>query len=633
MHIKKITKILFITLTLFVTVFIAAAILIPVFYKDKIFALAKTEIDNNIDANVNFNDIKLSLFNHFPHLSVRLEQLSITGKETFKKDTLISVPKIDISLDLLKAIKGNYDILNITIIKARIHAIKHASGVANWNIIKSSPTNAGTTPAKHFSMKLRKYAIENAYIEYKDEQSKIFATLENLNHSGKGNFNNANFTLKTKTTSDAITVVSGKIPYLHKVKTEVLSDFEVDNSKNKYSFDTKDIKMNGLSLSAKGSIQQKDSTTTILDIEFNTPSNDFKDILSLIPGIYQNNFSNLKTTGTALLQGKVKGTLSKNKLPSFNLNLEINNGTFQYPDLPQKVSDIQVKIAVLNTDGDIDHTEVNIEKAHLLFGSEPLDLHILLKHPITSQWIDANAKGHIDLSRLNEFIKLDKDTKLTGIINADVTVIGSLLAAENKILDSIDARGTINIENLKYKSNDIPDVANISSMLLTFSPENVTLSNLKVQFLESNFTVEGNIDNLLSYYLHNHVLTGTVHIAADKIDGNRWKKAFTQPKAESHTEESKPFLAPSNVNISLNGSIDEIEYDHVKIKNVNGLMEIGDEVINIKNVAAHALDGEVTIDGYYSTKKDKIKPEMNFDYIVSLGKLKILHRHIGGEKE
>jgi len=633
MTLKKLIKHILLTFFIFFGLFLTAAILVPIYYKQEILSLVKKEIDNNIDARVNFKDVRLSLFRHFPHLSVRIENICVIGNNAFKKDTLFSAPDIDISLDLVKAVKGNYDILKIDFIKPRVCAVVDQKGVANWNIVKPTPAApVNSAPAKHFSVKLRKYSIEHAYIVYRDEQQKMYATLENFSHEGTGDFKNDNFTLKTKTNADAITIISGKIPYLHRVQANMDFDLEVNNKTSEYSFDTKNIQLNGLHVSAKGVVRMQDTLNTFMDIQFNTPSNDFKDILSLVPGIYQKSFSDVKTTGSATLQGNIKGVYNKKQIPTFNLDLAIDNGSFQYPDLPQKVTDIQVKLNVHNPDGVIDHTVVNVEKGHVQLGPEPFDFHLCMKAPETSQWIEANAKGHIDLSQLKQFIKLDATTRLSGNINADVSIKGSLAAAEKKQLDSIDATGTISIENLEYASKDIPDVANINSMLLTFNPENVTVTNLKATFLETTFTGEGSIDNLLSYYLHNHTLTGSIHITGDKIDGNKWKKAFTEPKTPApKTTDTSVFVAPSNLNISLNASVDEIIYDRVKIKNVQGLMVMGDEVINLKNVVAHALEGEVNIDGYYSTKTDKKIPEMNFEYIVSFGKLVVAHKHIKSE--
>src|SRR5271156_198717 len=283
--IKKLFKFIFVTIGLLVALFIAAAIIIPIVYKDKLLAEVKTALNENLDAKTDFKSISISLFTHFPNLSVQINDFSITGKEAFSHDTLIVAKRIDLAMNLKKAINGIYDIQKIDFIDPRIHAIVKANGKANWNIIKTTTDATTAAPSKkHFTINLRNYAIEHGFICYKDEQRKISVIIEDLVHTGSGEFKSDLFTLKTETSANALTVTYGKIPYLNDVKTKISFDITVDNKNNKYSFDTKDIKLNGLDVSAKGFVQLPDTSNTVVDITFKTPSNDFKDFLSLVPG-------------------------------------------------------------------------------------------------------------------------------------------------------------------------------------------------------------------------------------------------------------------------------------------------------------------------------------------------------------
>ena len=629
---RKFFKFIFVTLSILIVLFIAAAIAIPVLYKEKILAEVKMEMNEHLDAKTDFKDITISLFHHFPHLSVRIHDLCITGKEAFRHDTLISAEQIDLSLDIQKAVNGVYDILKVDLVKPRIMAVVLANGSANWNIMKpTAPETPTTSKPHHFSVKLRHYSITHGYIDYVDKQNKIAMVIEDLVHEGGGNFTDNDFILKTKTAAKTINVIYGKIPYLTNIKTNFNFDIKIDNKTNKYSFDTKDIQLNGLNVSARGFIQLKDSLNTVVDMEFSTPSNDFKDFLSLVPGIYEEHFKDVKTAGKASIAGKIKGVYNRHEVPTFNVNVDVENGSFQYPDLPKKIENIQIKLTASNPDGVPDHTVIDLQKGHLDFGPEPFDFHVLVKEPLSSQWIDAYIKGKLDLSQLKEFVKLDESTKLAGIINANVSVRGSVAEIEKKRdLDSVYANGMITVDNLNYSSKDFPEVASLSSMMLMFDPQNITLSNLKGQYLSTQFSGEGNIKNLLGYYLHNGVLSGSIHITADRIDGNKWKHTFTHPKAKPMMPQSpeEPFVAPSKMNISLNAEVTEIEYDHVKIKNVQGAMILGDEVIHVQDVQAHALEGEVKINGHYSTQISKKNPDLDFEYVVSLGRLVIMRKHI-----
>ena len=622
---SKLIKRLFITIGIIIGLFLLTAILVPIFFKDKIMALVKKEMNDNLNATTDFKDVGITLFHSFPHLTVSIEELSIVGKDAFKDDTLISAKSIDVSVDLMKAISGTYDILNIELATPRIHAIVHTDGNANWNITKPTPpTPAATTPSKPFAMKLRKYSIENGYIEYNDQQGKMHAIIENLDHSGSGDFTSDAFTLSTKTTIDALTFIDGNISYLNKVKTSVDLDLGIDNKTNKYTFNTEKIQLNGLKLSTKGFVQMPDTNNMVMDITFNTPSNDFKDILSLVPGIYTADFKDIKTSGKLNLNGYVKGTYNKKQIPAYGLNLGIQDGSFQYPALPQKVSDIQVKLEVTNPDGVTDHAVVNLSQCHLNLGGQPFDFRMLMKTPVSNQWIDASAKGSVNLAQVQQFVKLDAGTKLAGTVSADVSVKGSIADAKKQAYDKLDAAGTISINNLSYVAKDYPDGVDLYSLVLTFNPKNVTVSNMKGKYMQTTFAGDGSINNLLGYYLHNEALSGAFHFSADKIDANKWMgtssaPATTAPAANAPAAKpsTAPFLVPSNLDISLTAEVGSLKYDNLTLTNVKGSLIIRNEIVNLQSVTGNGLDGTLKIDGFYSTKTDKKTPDIQFDYAVT----------------
>ena len=73
-------------------------------------------------------------------------------------------------------------------------------------------------------------------------------------------------------------------------------------------------------------------------------------------------------------------------MPAYNINLDITDGFFQYPDLPKPVKNINLKLQVENPDGVTDHTVVNIPKAHLEMDEDPFDFRLLLKNPVSDMY-------------------------------------------------------------------------------------------------------------------------------------------------------------------------------------------------------------------------------------------------------
>jgi hypothetical protein len=734
---KKVLKITGITLL----VLIALAFIIPVVFKKQIQALVKKEINKSLDAKVDFSDVKLSLFRHFPKVGIVIEDLTIIGLNEFAGDTLIAAKKIDAAAGLFSVLKGkDIKVSGVTIESPRIHALVTKEGKMNWDIAKASgdtSSNADTSVSA-FKMTLKKYEINDGYLEYKDEQANTFIEVENLDHEGSGDLTDDVFTLATNTNASSFSLTQDGIPYLLNTKTDIETEIKIDNTTNTYTFKTEDIVLNNLKLSADGFIQMVNDSTFKMDIKFQSPSNDFKDILSMIPAMYSKDFSSIKTSGKAVFNGFVKGTYSPQQIPAYDVNLEIKDGSFQYPDLPNPVKNIQLSLKASNADGQPDNAIIDISKGHLEMDNEPFDFRFIYKNPETTQLIDAAAKGKLDLSQLSKFIKLDNGTKLSGLVWADAFVKGPIKAlqqqagaftaggffdiknlfysdnsfpqpvkngnikatlennggvADNTVInissahievgndpvdfnlqlrnpvssidfvgnakgkftldnikqfttleqgtaisgilnanlgfsgnktaidkkeyDKILLNGTAGLSNVKYKSNAYPTGVNITNTQITFNQKNVTLNNFSGNYLGTNFTGTGVLNNLIGYAMQGEPLAGNLNVNADKMNLNEWMGTTeTTPATAASNKGTEPFLVPPDVNFTVNASAGQVKYDKVDYNNVNGTLILNDEKITFQNLKTTALDGNVVLNGSYSTKLDKKEPDIGLSYDI-----------------
>ncbi len=611
--VKKIIKIFFVSLL----VLVVAAFAVPFLFKDKIILKIKSSINKNLDAKVNFTDVDISMFRHFPNVSVALKNLQIVGKETFEKDTLFSSNSLDIALNLISVIKGdNMIIRNINLESPRIHAIVDKNGKANWDITKKEQASTDTSKeSKPFRMELQHYAISNGYVSYEDKKGNMSSEIINLNHEGTGDFTSDVFMLKTSTKTDAVNFTMSNVPYLMQAKTSIDADVQVNNKTNTYQFETDNIKVNNLQLATKGFIQLLNDSSYNMDLTFNAPSTDFKNILSLIPSIYKHDFDKIKTSGTVKFNGLVKGTYNSKKIPAYNINLDIKDGFFQYPDLPKPVNNISVSLKVDNPDGITDHTVINIPQGHLEMDKEPFDFRLFMKNPVSDMFIDAAAKGKLNLSEISQFVKMESGTKLTGMLRADITAKGALSAIEKKQYEQFDAAGTIAVSGVQYVSNSYPDGVKVNNLFLTFNPKDITVSDFDGQYKKTNFSVNGSVSNLLPYMLRGKTLSGALNLKADKMDVNDWMRTSADTAVKS-TSVSAPFAVPANLDVAIKAEVGRVLYDKLEIQQLTGTMAMKDETVLLNNIAGDALDGTMVINGTYSTKESKIKPAISLQYDV-----------------
>ena len=134
---KKFLKVFLIVLLSLIALLFASGYI----FRGKIVSLVKAEINKNINAKVDFREVDISFFRHFPKVSIGLDELQVTGIGYFAADTLLSAKRLDAAVDIMSFIRGkNMSIYNLSLDAPRIHALVNKQGLANWDIAKEDTT-------------------------------------------------------------------------------------------------------------------------------------------------------------------------------------------------------------------------------------------------------------------------------------------------------------------------------------------------------------------------------------------------------------------------------------------------------------------------------------------------------------
>ncbi len=423
----------------------------PYLFKGKIVRLVNAQIDKNLRAHVVFSDLDISLFRHFPNITVGLENLQVTCVGEFQGDTLLTAKQFDIACGIGSLISGDsIKVYSFTADQPRFHALIRKNGHCNWKIMKADKYAAANTSfaTRPFALALKRYAIHQGYTDYVDEGKDIQVEIVNLEHEGKGDFASELFTLNTKTTADAINFsMHGAIPYQVTAKTSMDLSINVENRTHTWSFNTDQVSFNDLKLHTDGYVQWINDSSYNVNIKYNTPSSEFKNILSMLPSVYQRDFASIKSNGQAAFNGFLKGTLDDKHFPAYQVNLNIENGYFRYPDLPIPVENINLALQVDNPDGIADHKTVNISRGHIEMNNDTLDFHLLVKNPETKPYVDLAFNGSLDLANVSKLIKLESGTQLTGKLNADLYAKGNIPQTEKQKKDQFQAGGSFGLSS------------------------------------------------------------------------------------------------------------------------------------------------------------------------------------------
>ena len=131
-------------------------IAIPYLYKDQVIAYVKEEANKTINAQVDFQDVSLSLFRNFPSLTVQLQEVTVDGIAAFEGVRLFEGATVGATLDVLDAFyaKDNFPIQSVVFKQPKVHLLVLPDGKANWDILKESDE-----ASSDYLVKLQQYSV------------------------------------------------------------------------------------------------------------------------------------------------------------------------------------------------------------------------------------------------------------------------------------------------------------------------------------------------------------------------------------------------------------------------------------------------------------------------------------------
>jgi uncharacterized protein involved in outer membrane biogenesis len=589
-------------------------LVLPILFRDKIAARVKAAVNQNVAAKVDWSNVGVSFFRHFPNLTLRLDDLTVATQGRFAGDTLAAIRHFDVAVSLPSVLSsvlgsggGPIVIRALTLNQPRLSLVALEDGTVNWDISRQSPEpgphGPGSSQSKAMDVSLRQFEIKDGAISFDNRKAKLKATFKGYNQSLSGDFSQKQVAVQTRANVDTASVTFAGIPYLNRVKLGLVTDAQADMVNKSYVLKQTELSLNDLKLGVSGSAKSIGKLLG-LDLTFNAPSTNFRSILSLVPAVYAHDFDKLKTSGSFTVSGRVKGEYGDSAFPAFQLVAKVNNAAFQYPDLPLPVRDVVMDLAVSNPGGSADSTVVKLDRFHLLLGKNPVDAGLVLKTPISDPDVDLKMKGKVDLADVRRAVKLQSIDQLTGTIAADAAVHTRMSYVDKKQYDKVAASGSVDVSSLTVSGKTLPHPVAIQQASLQLKPARAELTTFRGSVGSSDLQATGSLDNLISYVFRDDTLRGTATVHSNRLNLDDWKSG----KANAQI-----IPVPAKVDFTVDATIAQLIYGKLKATNAQGRLRIKDRRATLENFRMNAVGGQIGITGSYATV-DTTKPTFDVGF-------------------
>ncbi len=550
----------------------------PIIFKNKIVENVKKSINSTVNASVDFRDVNVSFLRSFPAINLQVDDYSVLGIDTFAGYPLVRGKSLALDLDFWSVWSGSesgeYEILSIRLVEPDIQLLILNEALANYHITKSSEEDTLSEEASAAMLfSLRSFEIENGRFLYDDRLAETYMELVGLNTKGTGDFTLDVFDLETLSDFEAFTLRQSGIAYLSKANGALDAVINIDMPNSRYTFKENTLRLNALELSADGSIAMP-GDAIVFDLNVSAPSTDFRQLWSMIPAAYTTGYEQVKTKGTFDLKASIKGPYQSDKptYPSFNVAVNVQGGSVQYPGKTVAIEAIQAALSVVSPGSNLDQLVVNIPQFNLNLGGDPFSGRFALSRPISDPTVDARIKGKLDLQKWAQAMPLEAVEQLSGLILADVTlenVRQSVVEAGNYAAIKMEGKATIS--DLVYATKAYPRIA-LRQAQINFSPQSVDANDFILQLGQSDLSGSVKIRNLLAYFSPEKTLQGSVWLRSNYFNADEWVS-----EEESSTPLTPAELAasePSNEEVLFNrfafdiqAQVEDLQYSTYRLKN------------------------------------------------------------------
>ena len=509
----KIFKIILLTLSCFIT-FLAV---LPYFFKDEINNGIKDIANNYIKTEVEFKDLEISFFTHFPKLTVTLNETSIKESAPFNHKHLIEAKKIALGVDVKTLLSDQIIFNELMISDAKIHLKVDSLGHNNFDIMISSE-EVKEENSSSVGLMLNDINISNSNFIYDDQKTKTLLDLKGFDYNGLIDFKDgvlvldANSSINNTLFKFDEEIFVNQLPFRGDINTKI------DLNRLRFDFIENQLKLGEFPFELKGNLELMESKS-IFNLNISSEKNQLEHIPAIVPIAYQDYFKDLKLSGSSRLLFTMIGEMNaEEKLnPSIHIEVETNDAGVNYQNSKTPIQNLKLK-AIMDLPA-LDPDQMRIKVDQLDFKLMDGMTSSSFEFNAGKQWFSqGQISSSIDLAALKNATGFKGlDTK--GILNINGTWKGEFIQSKlNHLLRIPTFQVKASLNNGYFKLDEMPAALENISFDVESSNKDGKYKNTKIQVNQINAQALNNyivgaikVDNLSNFPI-NAALEAKIHL-------------------------------------------------------------------------------------------------------------------------
>ena len=514
-------------------------------YNDQLKEIALNQINNHLNSPVLVDEVSLSIFSHFPLVSITIENIFLKDP-LIKKDTLFYSPRLDMSFNALDLIKRKYSIRKLELNEGFSHLHILKNGRKNFSVFKDLNENGN----EQFKFVLEQLKFNDFLIDYRNELLNQEYSFSIDKSSLSGNFNANTYDLDIESNGLINKFRVDEINYVKNKKSKVKMVLKVIKAPFSLTIDQGELEIADINFEIQGDYISNKNDEIDLLIKGNHIQ--LSEVFSVFPIDYLYILERYSSKGHLNFNAHLKGEISKNKSLLFKADFNTENAAF-------KDRENDINMSEINLQGDFNNQSkvLNVTKFSSQIDNKQLKGAFSLKdfnHPT----LKFNIDGTLDLDRASFFFP-ENPFEIQGVA---VFNLNSELKWDTTSTKFTYLIGNITSDEVFFNYPKTSFNAKAEHLKLDFPNQDLVLTARKVTVADDELVPFIRINSWMNFIVSTtEKMSGVFNLDFKDCHLNQWLAYIPENYDSSNIELQK--------NFSGDLSIDNLYYDDLHFKSVS----------------------------------------------------------------
>ncbi len=595
---KKAGKILLVLLSVLIAGFFITALVVAL-NQEKIKSYLVNELNRQIHARVQVQDISLSLFRKFPHATLWFRDVRVfssQGERVPAEEPILQAGQVYLVFNVFDLARKNYVIRQLEVRDGQLVVLKTTTGETPIHFLRES----SGSDRKELKMQLQDVSLRQMRFKYLEEPGGVLIAGHTDRTSFSGDFFREGMQLQVSTDLILDTL---RLPRLESEKqVPVQGDFFLQKSGLVWTVKEAVFAVSGLDF--KGSGQIRTGEDKQIELAFTGDKLNIRDLTALLPRRMADRIKPGRSSGLLDVKGRLLGPYGDGERPHFELDFGLQDASLALKNVPFPLRDLSCRgYFTSGEDQDPSSAILGVEQFNVRIGSGSLAGSLTVSRfpdPVFS----GGWSGNILLEDLRYLLGQDSIPEMSGRVRSNITfrfhpqTRGAFSLAE---LAGAELNGNLSLHDLSvFGEGTAYRISGLTGDLLFAGP--VWFDNLNLEVNGIPFRLNGRADNLLSYLLRGRE---TMHLEAEAYSPRLDMDQLFRARKEQIGETNRAPTWPAGIKMDLRFNLDAFDMSHFHAKNATGIFVYEPGMILIPQVSFSGMQGTVSGNALFTRQEDE----------------------------